>query len=298
VQVGKAAGPELPDFLTACYAAVSVFQLDNIATPPSCSKGSYEFAFQVVLMTFGLVVAAVACLAINKRTSTRLFGKRAALAGWGTVTALKLLYPIVTNAVLGLLTCSRIKLTGAQYKLLNHDSWRDSDISDVVVSDQWQVLTANRYYVCYEGQHLPAVSLALVALVLLVILFPVVSFALAYHRIRAIIMNDDAFKQMVLSAEQLEAERLKDASHGSSVIKLWLVVLGPQVTSWWSKRAAAHIHGNPMNGAAAETSPDSNAAREDRSDLIIDKELVVKADPLLKVFATQDYRPSTPLSIN
>ena len=106
---------------------------------------------------------------------------------------LAMVYPVITNSALGIVSCSKQSMTVGQYRLLNHDgaTLRRAGIPidgppstpgmyyadpsrDLIVS-VW-ILIENPYVVCFEAGHTPVAVLAVATLVFYSLLFPAFTF--------------------------------------------------------------------------------------------------------------------------
>jgi hypothetical protein len=296
-QVGKAAGPGLPPYLAACYGAVSVFQLDGVAVPPSCTGSDhFEFTFQLLVMTLAVFLSGFAVLMVWDKSQV-LLGKWNLVLGRFAIIALNLLYPIVTNAALGLFDCVPATLTGSQYEALDHsaNTYVDSHVASVT-SLKVEVLNANRFYVCFEDQHLKAFPMAVVAFIVYVVLYPWLPFLCAYRRMKRLLEKDSTYQQAIIRAKQQESARLQDLAHGSNCKRALLITLGPRAALWWYRNSARAItQSNPLSTVAPHsnrTAVDTNQSSDEEVDAVTDGALVKITDPIVKVFIGGDYRPS------
>jgi hypothetical protein len=177
-QVGQAASAGLPPLLRAVYAAVNVFQFTGVALPPSCLGGN---PFIGQLVEFSLVLAclcALCSLMVKAQSSSAQRRARRTLVKT-LFTALLLLYPIVTNAALGLVHCTAAEVQGRAYAGLD----ADSRVVDAAATVTVTVLTAQPFHVCYEGQHRPVGYLAWVVLALYTVGYPLITLAWVRRRL-------------------------------------------------------------------------------------------------------------------
>jgi hypothetical protein len=194
-QVSQAASTGLPEFARTAYAAINVFQFVGVALPPACI-GGYPFTGQAV--QFGLVLALMLCTLallpkIRQGTAARLQATARRVLVRPLFTALLLLYPGVTNAALGLLSCTHAVLPRRVYESLDHRGGTGGQSSgggaDAV---SLSVLDANPYYVCYEGTHGTIAPVAWLVLVVYVVAYPVGTFLWVRHRLAVLTRGGDS----------------------------------------------------------------------------------------------------------
>jgi hypothetical protein len=188
-QVGQAASAGLPPLLRAVYAAVNVFQFTGVALPPSCLGGN-PFTGQLVEFSLVLACLCALCSVMVKAQSSSAQRRARRTLVKPLFTALLLLYPIVTNAALGLVHCTAAEVQGRAYAGLD----ADSRVVDLAATVTVTLLTAQPFHVCYEGQHRPVGYLAWVVLALYTVGYPLVTLAWVRRRLGVAAADSTAVK--------------------------------------------------------------------------------------------------------
>ncbi len=297
----------MPDFLTACYTAINVFQFQGVALPSACVPG-YPFtpqAAEMALVLF-LMVAVVIALLPAKMTSRvpvplPPFVTRQRTVGVAFALLL-LLYPVVSNAVFDTLNCIPATLGLSQYLSLNHDAANNAASSASVTV---QLLASNTNFVCYEGAHRPAAGMAWLVLLLYVLGYPIATFLYVRRRIAALRKRPQKLPEagaVAVPADLSQAQEIKGEPH--SVVRRDNTSRAPILRKHGSGSKASPFSTPPAtadatSGASAPRVPATPAGANNRykakpvaavSEL--DSNENVNNDLRLAPFVAADYRPS------
>ena len=177
VQIGDASSG-LPTYLADTYTFISVFQLQPAFTPVDCFSGSNPFLFGQIQLGGAVFLTSLfffTGLTLCKRRVVRSLKARKALAALRRmmVTALVLLFPVVTNTVLSLLRCERqVQVSTLDEELASGGS---VGVTGETLTTRW-VVSSQPDVGCLDSVHTPALLIGIAAGIGYSVAFPLVSF--------------------------------------------------------------------------------------------------------------------------
>jgi len=333
-QVGQAATPNLPAVARTAYAAVNIFQLEGVALPAACSP-SYAFLAPVTIMSLALALLAVgAAAAVPLPAGVRWCGWLRAPAGRPlapagkprasappprapratrlraivtrvTFTLVVLLFPLVINDALRLLVCHPATITVRTYAALNGDGRALAGAVTATANDLLTVslMESNPTFVCYEGQHRAAAAVAVVALVVVGVVFPVASAVWVRLRMAALLRQGGRWEEYVAGAgaDAATAVALRRISCSATAAAAACGVR--RAARWWRVRAPgappaprrqavvlATVTGAKAPAASAAAAP--RAAPGAAAAAVVDHNAAIAGDPALAPFTASHYRAS------